>query len=133
MTTTTPERDDLKAPAWSLANVYPGPDSPAVSADLGRSRELLAGLREGVAGLGEDPDPRALARLMEAYNTAADLVSTLRAYANCLVTADSSDQSAARLEGRTTGLTADFSSALVRSSYRAERSLHGGSGFGKGV
>jgi pepF/M3 family oligoendopeptidase len=114
MTTLTPEREDLKAPAWDLGNVYPGPDSPEVRADLARARELLAGLRESTAGLADDPDPRALARLMEAYNTAADLVSTLRAYANCLVTADSSDQAAARLEGTVTVLTADFSSALVR-------------------
>lgn len=114
MATLTPEREDLQAPAWTLDNVYPGPDSPEVSADLSRARELLTGIRHQAAGLADEPDPRELARLMAAYNAAADLVATLRAYANCLVTADSADRRAARLDGQTTGLTADFSAALVR-------------------
>jgi len=90
-----------RMPEWNLADLYPGPQSPAVSADLERARQQAADLKtryQGkIAGLGRDGE--ALGQAVAAYESLSDLIGRLGSYAGLLYAANTADPERAKFYG----------------------------------
>jgi oligoendopeptidase F len=96
-------RDLGPMPVWNLTDLYPGPKSKAVQADLERAaaeaeriKERYQGKLAAVAGNGA-----ALAEAIAAYESLSDRIGKLASYASLLYAADTSDVENAKFYGDT--------------------------------
>src|SRR5436190_13743314 len=101
-------------PAWDLADLYPGPKSTAVEADLSRAAAEAQRIKQRyqakLAALGGDG--AALAEAIAAYESLSDSIGKLGSYAGLLYAADTSDPENAKFYGdiqdKITGITTDL-------------------------
>jgi oligoendopeptidase F len=69
-------------PQWDLADLYPGPDSPALQADLARLAEDAEAFRRRHGGRLTDLSGAALGRAVEAYESMEELSGRIASYAS---------------------------------------------------
>ncbi len=85
-----------RLPEWNLADLYPGPDSPALKADLETSERAATAMQESYAGklvaLADGGNGgEALARAVRQYEALSDLMGRIGSYASLRYAADTSD------------------------------------------
>src|SRR4051812_45819403 len=90
--TRTSDRADLGAlPEWNLADLYPAPDSPALSRDLAQAdrdtRSFAEKWRGRLAGLSGGE----LAAAIAAYEALSDLIGRIGSYASLHYVGDTTD------------------------------------------
>ena len=101
-------------PVWNLADLYPGPESKAVQADLEKAaaeaqriKQRYQGKLAALAG-----DGAALAEAIAAYESLSDIIGKLGSYAGLLYAADTSDPEKAKFYGdiqdKITAITTDL-------------------------
>ncbi len=94
-------RDLGPMPVWDLGDLYPGPKSKAVAADLERAAAEAQRIKEGyrgkLAALGGDG--AALAQAIAAYESLSDRIGKLGSYAGLLYAADTSNPDNAKFYG----------------------------------
>jgi oligoendopeptidase F len=101
-------------PTWALEDLYPGPKSGAVEADLKAAQEAARAIRQHYQGkLAELAGHGAkLAEAIAAYESLSDTLGRLGAYAGLLFAADMSDAENAKFYGdiqdRITAITTDL-------------------------
>ena len=83
-------------PEWNLADLYSGPDAPALKADLETSERTAEAMQENYAGklaaLAEGgKGGKALAKAVREYEVLSDLMGRIVSYASLLYAADTSD------------------------------------------
>jgi oligoendopeptidase F len=83
-------------PEWSLLDLYEGPDSPALKADLATSERAAAAMQENYAGrlaalAAGDKGGSALAQALREYEALSDLMGRIGSYASLRYAADTSD------------------------------------------
>jgi oligoendopeptidase F len=93
-------------PEWDLSHLYPGLDSPALKADLGRaladSQSFATLYRGKLAALAEREDgAAALAEAVKAFETLSDLLGRIGAYAGLVYAGDTTDPQRAKFYGDT--------------------------------
>jgi oligoendopeptidase F len=91
-------------PEWNLADLYPGPDSPQVAADLARAEsECLAfedSCKGRLAAIAARPDGGAeLAGIVVRYEAIEDLIGRLMSYASLVYAGDTTDPVRAKFFG----------------------------------
>ncbi len=88
-------------PEWDLSDLYPGPGSAEVAADLEeagkRAKSLKTRYQGKIAGLGRDG--AALAQAVADYEGLSDLIGRLGSYAGLLYAADTADPDRAKFYG----------------------------------
>ena len=83
-------------PEWNLADLYSGPDAPALKADLETAERTAKAMQQNYAGklaaLAEGGmGGKALARAVREYEVLSDLMGRIVSYASLLYAADTSD------------------------------------------
>ncbi len=88
-------------PEWELGDLYAGPDSEALAADIEQSREAAAALKDGYKGklVGLSRDGAALADAITQYEALADVLGKLGSYASLLYAANTADPERAKFYG----------------------------------
>ncbi|GAB4235393.1 MAG: M3 family oligoendopeptidase [Methyloligellaceae bacterium] len=105
-----------KMPEWKLDDLYPGPDSPELAADLKKAEEdagafhkayqgKLAGLARGQGG--------SLAQALKDYEALQDLIGRLASYAGLLYAANTSDPARAKFYGDIQGQLTSITTQLL--------------------
>jgi len=88
-------------PEWVLSDLYSGPTSPKVAADLEEARRRAKGLKDRyqgkIAGLGRDG--ATLGQAVADYESLSDLIGRLGSYAGLLYAADTADPDRAKFYG----------------------------------
>ncbi|MEZ5909219.1 MAG: M3 family oligoendopeptidase [Hyphomicrobiaceae bacterium] len=101
-------------PEWDLADLYPGPQSKALTGDIDKAGAAARDLRERYQGrlVALAADGRALADAVRAYESLSDLMGRLASYAGLLYAANTTDPERAKLYGdiqeRLTGIGSDL-------------------------
>ncbi len=93
---------DLGAmPVWNLADLYPGPKSPAVAADLEKAAAEAKRIEERYQGklAALASDGKALAEAIAAYEALSDTLGKLGSYAGLLYAADTANPEYAKFYG----------------------------------
>lgn len=91
-------------PEWNLADLYDGPDSPQVKADLDRVGREVAAFGEAYRGklsalaAGDDGSDK-LGEAVARYETLQDLLGRLMSFAGLLYSADTTDPARAKFYG----------------------------------
>src|ERR1035437_10933345 len=78
-------------PAWDLGNLYPGPDSPEVEAELSAALAEAKAFEAAHAGGLERMSGRALAVAIGAYERIEERLGRIMSYAQLLFSGDSTD------------------------------------------
>ena len=83
-------------PEWNLADLYAGPDAPALKADLRTSERAADAMQEAYAGkltalADGGKGGKALAKAVREYERLSDLMGRIVSYASLLYAADTSD------------------------------------------
>ncbi len=99
-------------PTWSLDDLYTGPDSPAIEADLGRAtaeaKRFAAAYAGRLAGLSGDE----LAAAIAAYERIEEILGRVLSYAQLLFAGDSTDAAIGRfaqsMNERATSISSDL-------------------------
>jgi oligoendopeptidase F len=88
-------------PVWNLTDLYPGPASPEVAADLDRSVAESKRIQERYQGklVALAADGQALAEAIAAYEALSDTLGKLGAYAGLLYAADTANPQYAKFYG----------------------------------
>jgi oligoendopeptidase F len=97
-------QDPLVLPAWNLADLYPAPDAPALTADLESSERAAAAMQETYAGklaaLAEARDGgAALAQAVREFEALNDTLGRIVSYASLLYAANTSDPARQKFYG----------------------------------
>jgi oligoendopeptidase F len=88
-------------PVWNLGDLYPGPASEAVQADLKKAAAEATGIQERYRGklVGLAGDGAGLAEAIAAYERLSDTLGKLGSYAGLLYAADTSNPEHAKFYG----------------------------------
>jgi oligoendopeptidase F len=88
-------------PVWNLADLYPGPKSPAVEADVEKAGAAAKSIQERYQGklAALAADGNALAQAIAAYETLSDTLGKLGSYAGLLYAADTANPEYAKFYG----------------------------------
>jgi oligoendopeptidase F len=78
-------------PAWDLSDLYPGPDSPEVKADMERADRLAKAFAAEHAGTLAGLTGGALATVISEYERIQELLGRIASYAQLLFAGDSTD------------------------------------------
>jgi oligoendopeptidase F len=83
-------------PEWNLLDLYDGPDSPTLKADLARSEKAAQAMQDDYAGklaalAGAGEGGQALAKALREYEALSDLMGRIGSYASLRYAADTSD------------------------------------------
>ncbi len=81
-------RDLGSLPEWNLADLYPGPQSPAIEADLARVAKEVAAFRDTYRGKVAGLDGAALAEAIARFETIDETLSRLSSFAGLLHSGD---------------------------------------------
>lgn len=97
----TPAADLGPMPVWDLGDLYPGPRSKAVEADLARADAEARRIEQRYQGKLVDlaSDGAALAEAISAYEALSDLIGKLGSYAGLLYAADTANLENAKFYG----------------------------------
>jgi oligoendopeptidase F len=101
-------------PTWTLEDLYPGPKSAAVAADLQAARDAARAIRQRYQGRFAElaGNGAKLAEAIAAYESLSDTLGRLGAYAGLLFAADMSDTENAKFYGdiqdKITAITTDL-------------------------
>ena len=101
-------------PVWNLVDLYPGPNSPAVAADLKKTGAEAKGIQERYQGKLVDlaKDGAGLAKAIAAYEALSDTLGKLGSYAGLLYAADTANPEHAKFYGdiqeKITAITTDL-------------------------
>ena len=87
-------------PVWNLADLYPGPKSKAVQADLDKAAAEAQRIKQSYQGklAALAGDGAALAEAIAAYESSSDTIGKLGSFAGLLYAADTSDPENAKLD-----------------------------------
>ena len=114
-TSATGNASDLgPMPEWNLADLYPGPDSPALKADLAKSAQEAQAIKAAYQGklVGLGKDGAALATAIAAYESLSDTIGKLGSYAGLLYSSDTANGDNAKFYGdiqeQITAITTDL-------------------------
>ncbi len=115
MPQSTPEANLGTMPVWNLTDLYPGPDAPAVKADLAKAANEARRIKERYQGklVGIGSDGGKLADAVIAYEVLGDLMGRLGSYAGLLYAGDQSDQARAKFYGDTSEQLTNISADLI--------------------
>ncbi|MGJ3258606.1 MAG: M3 family oligoendopeptidase [Rhodospirillales bacterium] len=125
---TTAQKPDTSAglPVWNLADLYAGPDDPALEADLGAADADARVFREAYAGKLAGLDGAELGAAVQAYEAILEHAFKVISYAQLLHAADTADPEIARFHqscqervNDITGATLFFTLELNRIDDRA--------------
>nr|WP_227307668.1 M3 family oligoendopeptidase [Acidisoma cellulosilyticum] len=83
-------------PAWDLADLYDGVDSPALLRDLEESKSRAAAFRAAHAGKLDGLSAVALAGVLQQYEAIEEVLGRIMSYAQLLFSSDSSDAKISR-------------------------------------
>lgn len=86
---TQPTAENL--PRWDLSDLYPGPDSPQVEADLAQAEQQAKAFAASYAGKLEAISGAALAAAIAEYERIEEVLGRLVSYAQLLFSGDSTD------------------------------------------
>ncbi len=92
----TPERDLEGLPEWDLSDLYDGPESAALAADLDEAAAAARGFKDAYSGRLAGCDARALATAIAEYERIDERLGRASSYAGLLFSGDSSDSRIAR-------------------------------------
>jgi oligoendopeptidase F len=99
-------------PTWNLTDLYPGPDSPELAADLARSAEEAKAFAASYAGRLADLSGDALAEAIAAYERIEERLGRVLSYAQLLFAGDSTDAAIGRfaqsMNERVTTISSDL-------------------------
>ncbi len=90
------ERDLGKLPEWDLADLYPGPESKQLKADLDAAEAQAEAFRESYQGKLAALDGAALAQAVRAYEVVDEILSRVMSFAQLVYAGDMSDPEIAR-------------------------------------
>ena len=97
-------------PEWDLADLYPGPDSPLLSADLDRAEAEAHAFAEGYKGRLDALDGDALGAAVAEYERIDEALSRAASYAQLVYAGDQTDPKNGQfyqgIQERLTGITA---------------------------
>jgi oligoendopeptidase F len=103
-------------PEWNLSDLYPGPDSDAMRADLAHAKAEAAAFKADLKGhltrLAKT-DPSALGAAVARYERLQDVLGRLGSYAGLRYASDTSDPAAAKFYGDMQGKLTDISTDLL--------------------
>ncbi|MBI1209071.1 MAG: M3 family oligoendopeptidase [Azospirillum sp.] len=100
-------------PAWDLADLYPGTDSPELSADLDRAEAAAGGFRDEFAGHLAGLDGDGLARAIAEYEALDETLGRLMSYAHLVYAGNMSDPAVGKFYQSLQERINSISSALV--------------------
>ncbi len=100
-------------PTWDLSDLYPGPDSPAIEADLARSAADAAAFAADYAGTLAALTGADLARAMSRFEAIDEVLGRVMSYAQLLFSADSTDAAAGQFYQRMMERVTDISSRTL--------------------
>src|ERR1700726_237524 len=83
-------------PIWDLADLYPGPDSPELAADLDRADQLAQDFAAAHAGQLGTLSGSALAVCIAGYEGIEEILGRVMSYAQLLFSGDSNDPAIGR-------------------------------------
>lgn len=101
-TSSSKKTDELgQMPAWDLSDLYPGPQSKEVSADIDKARRAATDLKSRYQGklVAMGSDGKALAEAMQAYESLSDTMGRLGSFAGLLHAANVADPDTAKFYG----------------------------------
>ncbi len=78
-------------PSWDLGDLYPGPDSPAVEADLAKAESAARAFGVGLQGKLASMSGSALATAITEYERIEEILGRLMSYAQLLFSGDSTN------------------------------------------
>ncbi|MBN8906693.1 MAG: oligoendopeptidase F, partial [Rhodospirillales bacterium] len=91
-----PHAADATLPAWDLSDLYPGPDSPAVEADLAAADQQARRFAAAYQGRLFDLTGAELAAAIAEYERIEETLGRLMSYAQLLFSGDSTDPAIGR-------------------------------------
>jgi oligoendopeptidase F len=100
-------------PSWDLSDLYVGPDSPAIEADLGRCAADAAAFAADYANKLADLPGAELARAMARFEAIDEVLGRVMSYAQLLFSADSTDAVAGQFYQRMMERVTDISSSTL--------------------
>src|SRR6185312_3765878 len=83
-------------PSWDLGDLYPGPDSPAVEADLTQAEQQAKSFAAAYAGKLAGLPGAVLATAISEYERIEETLGRLMSYAQLLFSCDSTDPAIGR-------------------------------------
>ena len=99
-------------PEWDLSDLYPGPASPELAADLERAAAEAKAFREAHQGKLAGLDGDALAAALDAYERVQEVLGRVMSYAQLVYSGDMSDPEVGRffqtMQERTTEISTDL-------------------------
>jgi oligoendopeptidase F len=78
-------------PTWNLADLYPSPDSPELTADLARATQLAQAFQAAYSGKLAAASGRVLAGAIAEYEVIEEILGRVMSYAQLLFSGDSTD------------------------------------------
>jgi oligoendopeptidase F len=78
-------------PAWNLSDLYDAPDSPRITADLGRAEQAAKSFARAHAGTLSNLSGAALAAVIAEYERIQEIMGRVASYAQLLFAGDSTD------------------------------------------
>ncbi|MGF1650105.1 MAG: M3 family oligoendopeptidase [Hyphomicrobiaceae bacterium] len=107
-------KKDLGAlPEWNLSDLYEGPDSPTLAADLEQIARAAEAFKADFQGKLAAGDPETLLRAIERYEVLGDLMGRIGAFAFLHYVGNQQDPLRAKLFGDVQGKLTDASSHLI--------------------
>lgn len=99
-------------PTWRLEDLYPGPDSEALKADLERAEQDAAAFQDRYKGQLAGLDGAALGRAVAEYEAIDEVLARVMSYAQLVYSGDMSDGANGRflqaMQERVTGISSDL-------------------------
>jgi len=99
-------------PTWDLADLYPGPDSPELQADLDRAETASRAFAAAHAGRVAAMPGKALAEAIQEYERIEEVLGRVMSYAQLLFSGDSTDPGIGRfsqsMNERVTAISSDL-------------------------
>jgi oligoendopeptidase F len=108
-----PDGAEAGLPSWDLADLYPGPDSAELAADLDRAEAEARAFAAEYAGRLADMPGAALARAIAGYEAIEEILGRVMSYAQLLFSGDSNDPAIGRFYQSMTERVTVISSHLI--------------------
>lgn len=113
MTTAPQTIDAASLPTWNLTDLYPGPDSSELAADIARIKSDAEAFKASYQGKLVAAQPAVLANALADYETLADLMGRIAAFGFLHYVGDQQDDDRRKLFGDIQGKLTEASSELI--------------------